>query len=109
MLDIQTQLFEGQDIRLGPIDHETHPEIESKWMHDAEFMRLLLRFAFAELNLFRVSAMLPEYNESAVRPLCKFGFRPEGRQRGAIIREGKRWDVLYMGILREEWLKLNTK
>jgi hypothetical protein len=21
--------------------------------------------------------------------------------------EGKRWDVLYMGILREEWLQLN--
>lgn len=41
MFDIQTQLFEAQDIRLGPIDHEAHPEIESKWTHDAEFMRLM--------------------------------------------------------------------
>ena len=41
MLDIQTPLFEGQDIRLGPIDHEAHPEIESKWTHDAGFMRLM--------------------------------------------------------------------
>ena len=41
MLNIQTQLFEGPDIRLGPIDHEAHPEIESKWTHDAEFMRLM--------------------------------------------------------------------
>ena len=41
MLDIQTQLFESQDIRLGPIDHEKDPEIESKWTHDSEFMRLM--------------------------------------------------------------------
>lgn len=41
MLDIQTQLFEGQDIRLGPIDHESHPAIESGWTHAAVFMRLM--------------------------------------------------------------------
>jgi hypothetical protein len=41
MFDIQTQLFEGQDIRFGPIDHEKDPQIESKWTHDSEFMRLM--------------------------------------------------------------------
>jgi len=41
MFDIQTQLFESQDIRFGPIDHEKDPEIESKWTHDSEFMRLM--------------------------------------------------------------------
>ncbi|RPI47359.1 MAG: N-acetyltransferase [Chloroflexi bacterium] len=41
MLDIQTQLFESQEICLGPIDHEKDPEIESKWTHDSEFMRLM--------------------------------------------------------------------
>ena len=41
MFDIQTQLFEGQDIRFGPIDHEKDPEIESKWTHDSEFIRLM--------------------------------------------------------------------
>ena len=24
---------------------------------------------------------------------------------GAVLRDGNRWDVIYMGILREEWLK----
>jgi len=28
MLSIQTPLFEAQDIRLGPIDHEKDPEVE---------------------------------------------------------------------------------
>ena len=40
MFDIASQLFEGQDIRFGPIDYEKDPEIESKWTHNAEFMRL---------------------------------------------------------------------
>src|SRR5512147_2644287 len=41
MFDIQTQLFEGPDIRFGPIDHEKDPEIESRWTHDSDFMRLM--------------------------------------------------------------------
>ena len=41
MLTIQTPLFEAQDIRLGPIDHEKDPEVESRWTHDSEFMRLM--------------------------------------------------------------------
>src|SRR6266508_5455896 len=41
MFDIQTQLFEGRDIRFGPIDHEKDPEIESKWTHDSDFMRMM--------------------------------------------------------------------
>ena len=41
MLNIQTPLFEAQDIRLGPIDHEKDPEVESRWTHDNEFMCLM--------------------------------------------------------------------
>ena len=41
MFDIQTQLFEGKDIRFGPIDHEKDPEIEAKWTHDSDFMRMI--------------------------------------------------------------------
>ena len=186
MLDIQTQLFESQDVRLGPIDHEKDPEIESKWTHDSDFVRLmdtnparplsaamikkqyeklekqveedknlfhfmirakaddrligkatiqwiewtngnaflrlgigaaqdrrkgygtlalqmLLRFAFAELNLFRVSAIVPEYNEGAIALLQKFGFVQEVCRRSALERDGRRWDLYVCGLLREEW------
>ena len=186
MLGIQTQLFEARDIRFGPIDHEKDPEVESKWTHDAEFMRMmdvaparpmsaamlkkqyeklekeieekrnifhfairaraddrligkaavqwvewtnsngwlrlgigaaddrrksygsqalrmLLRFSFAELNLFRVSASVPEYNEAAINLLRKFGFTEEVRRRQALERDGRRWDLLVFGLLRSEW------
>ena len=187
MFDIATQLFEGQDIRFGPIDYEKDPEIESKWTHNAEFMRLyefeparpmsaaivkkqyekiekrieenkdiyhfmirakaddrligkaiiqriewtngncgirvgigsaddrrkgygtqaikmLLRFAFAELNLFRVTAYVPEYNEGAIVLVKKFGFTEEVRRRQALERDGRRWDLLVFGLLKDEWL-----
>jgi len=186
MFDIQTQLFESQEIRFGPIDHEKDPEIESKWTHDSEFMRLmetsparpmsaamikkqyeklekqveedknlyhfmirlkaderligkaaiqriewangngflrlgigatedrrkgygtqalrmLLRFAFAELNLFRVSAAVPEYNEGAIALLQKFGFVQEVCRRKALERDGRRWELYVFGLLNDEW------
>jgi RimJ/RimL family protein N-acetyltransferase len=186
MFDIQTQLFEGQDIRFGPIDYEKDPQIESKWTHDSDFIRMyetdparpmsvamvkkeyeklekeieeekemyyfairardddrligkavihriewsngnsslrlgigsaddrrkgfgsqalqmLLRFAFAELNLFRVSANVPEYNEAATALLAKFGFLEEVRRRQALERDGRRWDLISFGLLKDEW------
>ena len=186
MLDIQTQLFEAKDIRFGPIDHETHPEVESKWTHDAEFMRLmelkpvcplspamvkkqyediekemeedknlfyfticvredgrfigkalvewidwangngfirlgigaaedrrkgygsqalgmLLRYSFGELNLYRVTAVVPAYNEGAIRLFQKFGFMEEVRRRKAIHRDGEFWDLVSFGLLNAEW------
>jgi RimJ/RimL family protein N-acetyltransferase len=186
MFDIQTQLFEGLDIRFGPIDHENDPEIESRWTHDSDFMRMmdvvparplsaamvkkqyeklekqmeedknfyyftirardddhligraiihwiewsngnghlrlgigaaedrckgygtqalrmLLRFAFAELNLFRVTASVPEYNEAAVALLKKSGFTQEVCRRKSLERDGRRWDLCVFGLLRDEW------
>jgi len=186
MLDIQTQLFEAEDIRFGPIDYDLHPEIESKWTHDAEFMRLmelkpvrplspamvkkqyediekkmgedrdlsyftiraraddrligkamvewidwpngngwirigigagedrrrglgsqamrlLLRYAFAELNLFRVTALVPAYNEGAMKLFQKFGFTEEIRRRKAMHRDDQFWDLLGYGLLSSEW------
>ena len=186
MFDIQTQLFEGKDIRFGPIDYEKDPEIESKWTHDSEFMRMyqmepahpmsaammkkkyeklekeieedkniyyftirareddrlvgkavinriewsngngwielgigsledrrkgygaqavqmLLRFAFAELNLYRLTARVQEYNQAGIALLKKFGFTEEVRRRQALDRDGRRWDLLIFGLLKDEW------
>lgn len=186
MYDIQTQLFEGQDIRFGPIDHEKDPEIESRWTHDSDFMRMmevaparpmsaavvkkqyeklekqmeesknlyyfairareddhligkaavqwiewangngflrlgigaaqdrnkgygtqalqmLLRFAFAELNLFRVSAIVPEYNTGAIALMKKFAFVQEVSRRKSLERDGRRWDLYVFGLLKDEW------
>lgn len=66
-------------------------------------MRVLLRFAFQELNLHRVTLDVFDYNLRALRSYEKTGFKLEGRERGVIQRDGKRYNALAMGTLREEW------
>jgi RimJ/RimL family protein N-acetyltransferase len=65
--------------------------------------QIILRFAFTELNLRRVTLTVFEYNPRAIRSYEKAGFHHEGRLRGVLLRDGKRWDMLYMGILAEDW------
>ena len=36
-MSIQTQLFESARLRLGPIDHEKDPAVESRWTHDPSY------------------------------------------------------------------------
>ncbi|NWF64122.1 MAG: GNAT family N-acetyltransferase, partial [Chloroflexi bacterium] len=180
------QLFEEKDVCLGPIDHITHPVIESRWTRDAEFMRLmelkpvrplspamvkaqyeaieremdeegnlfhfailareddrligkalieyvnwtngngyirlgigepefrgkgfgsqalrlLLDYAFYELSLTRVTAVVPAYNEGAIRLFERFGFIEESRRRNAIYLDDRFWDVVGFGLLNAEW------
>lgn len=73
--------------------------------YGTDAMRAVLRFAFLELNLHRVSLNVFEYNPRAVRAYEKAGFRVEGRLRGALLREGRRWDELFMGVLRPDWME----
>lgn len=66
-------------------------------------LAILLRFAFRELNLFRVSASVPGNNQAALRLFEKTGFKGEARRREVYHRAGERWDEIYLGLLREEW------
>jgi RimJ/RimL family protein N-acetyltransferase len=189
-MDISQSLYQGTMIRLGPIDYESDAPLESKWSHDAEYMRLLdteparplsvaqvkkgfeaiereadekkdmfhftirtapadgvasrlvghariyriewsnrngwvrlgigdpaernkgygsealrllLHFAFGELNLYRLSAEVPEYNPAALHLFQKIGFVQEVRRRQALNRDGRTWDSIHMGILRDDW------
>ena len=77
--------------------------------YGTDAMRVILRYAFTELNLHRVSLDVFEYNPRAIRSYEKAGFCVEGRQRQALHRDGRRWDMIYMGILRQEWEKLNER
>lgn len=77
--------------------------------YGTDAMRVILHYAFSELNLRRVSLNTFEYNPRAIRSYEKVGFVHEGRERGYLYRSGKHWDVIYMGILREEWLAAKMK
>ena len=76
--------------------------------YGTDAMKVILRYAFQELNLRRVSLDSFEYNPRAIRSYEKAGFVHEGRAREFLYREGRRWDLIFMGILREEWLARDT-
>ena len=62
----------------------------------------LLALAFGALGLERVELRVFADNAIAIRLYEYCGFRREGVERGAILREGRRRDVLRMGLLGEE-------
>jgi len=70
-------------------------------------MKVCLRYAFLELAMQRVSLGLHAYNTRALRSYEKAGFLLEGKSRKDVLKEGKRTDTLWMGILRDEWLQQN--
>jgi RimJ/RimL family protein N-acetyltransferase len=183
---LEVSLFDGDRIRLGPIERDADAEIESRWTHDAAFMRqmyfepmrpltpaqirksyeelekeadeqrvrfpfrirardddrlvgladifwvswsndcawiriglgteadrrkgfgrealsMLLRYAFDELNLHRLSANVPAHNEAAIALFHKAGFTQEVVRREALHRDGRYWDLLTYGLLAPHW------
>jgi RimJ/RimL family protein N-acetyltransferase len=186
MLNLTAPLFEGNLIRLTPVDYDTDPAIVSRWTHNSEYVRLyshdpvrplapeqvkkefekiekemdeskrrfyfhartkdenrlvgvahidyiewntgssyfrlgiadpadrrkgygsealhlLARYAFDELNLYRLTAVTASYNTAAMAFFEKHGFMLEVRRREALQRDNRRWDQLQYGLLADEW------
>ncbi|MBD1371723.1 GNAT family N-acetyltransferase [Hazenella sp. IB182357] len=71
--------------------------------YGTDAMRLILKYAFHELNLNRVGLDVISYNARALKVYKKVGFKEEGRMRSAVLRNGNAYDRIIMGILKEEW------
>lgn len=70
----------------------------------SDAMRILTRYAFTVLNLHRINLTVFEYNARAIRSYEKCGFAFEGCQRQFLLRDGRRWDMIFMGLLKEDWM-----
>ncbi len=75
--------------------------------YGTEALHMVLRYAFDELNLYRLAATMAEYNTGAIRFFERAGFVEEVRRRQAVLRDGKRWDMVMLGLLRTEWEGVN--
>jgi RimJ/RimL family protein N-acetyltransferase len=83
------------------------PEFRGKG-YGGDALRLILNYAFNELNLHRVELTVIAYNTGAIRAYERAGFVREGVKRQAIQRSGQRFDLIGYGILRDEWLARST-
>jgi RimJ/RimL family protein N-acetyltransferase len=68
-----------------------------------EATRLLLGYAFNQMNLQRITSHVFAFNERSVAMHKKAGFTEEGRMRKAMFKHGEFKDVVVFGVLREEW------
>ncbi|MFF2363696.1 GNAT family N-acetyltransferase [Streptomyces sp. NPDC058122] len=71
--------------------------------HGSDVLRLLVDHLFGAYCLSRLELDTWSGNERAVRAFTALGFREEGRRRSAVLLEGKRYDSVLFGMLREEW------
>lgn len=71
--------------------------------YGTDALRLILRYAFFELNLNRVGLDVISYNKRAIRAYEKVGFKVEGTMRESVLRDGHKYDRIIMSILRNEY------
>jgi RimJ/RimL family protein N-acetyltransferase len=71
--------------------------------YGSDALGLALRYAFGELNLWRVGLTVIADNVAAIRAYERAGFQHEGAARVVVPRDGQRHDVVLMGILCDEW------
>jgi RimJ/RimL family protein N-acetyltransferase len=78
---------------------------KSRWGQGlgTEAVRLVLDYAFTELDLNRVELTTDEDNARALRCYEKCGFLREGLLRAYRLRHGVPVNMVAMAVLREEW------
>jgi RimJ/RimL family protein N-acetyltransferase len=71
--------------------------------YGTEAGRLIVNYGFEQLNLHRVNSFVIAFNDRSLKMHQSLGFTEDGRMRQAVYRNGKYYDHVVTGILREEW------
>lgn len=72
-----------------------------------QMIKEILKLAFNDLHLHRVSLGVFDFNTSAIACYEKVGFTKEGLLRDTIKNEDEYWSLWEMSILEDEWRKEN--
>lgn len=72
--------------------------------YGTDAIEILIKFIFMQMNINKVRLTVYSYNESALKCYKKCGFKVEGILRQEIFKDGKHYDKISMGLLREEYL-----
>jgi len=66
----------------------------------------LLDYIFNTLNLRKVCSSVVAFNERSLKYSLHCGYQPEGTRRQHVFKRGKYWDIIELGLFREEWLPI---
>ena len=67
---------------------------------------LLLDYIFNTLNLRKVCSAVIAYNKRSLHYSLRCGYKIEGRRRKHHFKKGRYWDLIELGLFREEWLPI---
>ncbi len=70
---------------------------------------VLLDYIFNTLNLRKVCSGAIAYNKRSLHYSLHCGYKIEGRKRKQIFKKGRYWDLIELGLFKEEWLPIWKK
>lgn len=73
--------------------------------YGTDAMKILVKFIFEQMNINKIRLHVFSFNERAKKSYEKCGFKWEGTLRQEIFKDGKHYDDIVMGILKEEYFK----
>lgn len=74
--------------------------------YGTQAIRMMMDFAFNDVGLHRLRAEILEFNEASIRLYRdKCAWAQEGLSREAVWKGGRYWNVVHLGILRDEYLR----
>ncbi len=84
---------------------------KEKWGqgYGSEALMTVLRYAFRELGLHKVTLRVFQSNERAIRSYKRCGFKKEGLEREQVFKDGKFHDLYVMSILDREFEEISRK
>lgn len=71
--------------------------------------RAITNYGFDVLNLHKICATVVDGNERSLKCALGVGFEIEGCQVQQIFKNGTYLDLIYLGLLKDRWQKLNSK
>ena len=78
------------------------PDFQRKG-YATEAILLLLKYFFEELRYQKCTVSIHEWNTESINLHEKLGFVKEGQHRRMLYTNGRHWDLLFYGIMVEEW------
>jgi RimJ/RimL family protein N-acetyltransferase len=71
--------------------------------YGTDAVRVIVGYGFREMGLHRIQLSVAPFNSAGIRAYQKAGFTEEGRQREAVLHDGRWYDEVLMSILDHEW------
>ena len=97
--DTRMQHHRNSEIGIKIIpEHQNHG-------YGTEAIQWALQWGFLQANLHRIEITGFEYNKEALKLYQRLGFKVEGRRRECLWFDGRYWDYMIMGMLKDEWIE----